>query len=165
MMMSQTPFLSLLNIILMTYISNSLDLYISSTAINDGDGTFLNPYQNFSQIFKNSAQNNLTIFILSNSLTYVIDTQLQINCTTSILFIGNNSQMAILDFYSSGSLKVNDYYSLRIENIILEQTNPQNYNIIMIQAINADCIVFKVKTKHFPMLFDFIEYFCEKHKK
>ena len=130
----------------MTHISNSLDLYISSSTVNAGDGTFLNPYQNFSQIFQNSAENNLTIFILSSSLTYVIDTQLQINCNISILFIGNNSQKAVLDFYLGGSLKVNDYYSLGIENIILEQTNPQNYNIIMIQANNAKYIAFKVKT-------------------
>ena len=131
------------------FILSSLDLYVSSSASMNGNGTFLNPYQNLSQTLQNSAvqgSTSLIIFLLSNSLSYVINTQLKIICDTSIVFTDNNNRKAILDFQVGGSLDVNGYFSLNFENLTLQQSeqgDPQN-NSAMVQAANTNCILFKV---------------------
>ena len=114
-----------------------------------GNGTFLNPYQNITQAFQNSAfQSNLTVILLSNTLPYVVDTQLEVICDTSIFFMASNNQMAVIDFQSSGSLKLNGYFSLVFENLTLQITNPKNQPN-MLQAMNANSLVFKVTTHFF----------------
>ena len=142
--MSPIPIYRILNLILMLNLLDSFDVYVSSSASTNGNGTFLNPYQNLSQVFQNSAniQNNLTIFLLSNSLPYVINTKLEMKCDTSIFFNSNNNQMAILDFQLEGSFFINGYFSMNFENLTLQQTNPQNITII--EAIYANSFVFKV---------------------
>ena len=139
----------LLNILLKISFLNSLDLYVSSSALMTGNGTFLNPYQNITQAFQNSAfQSNLTVILLSNTLPYVVDTQLEVICDTSIFFMASNNQMAVIDFQSSGSLKLNGYFSLVFENLTLQITNPKNQPN-MLQAMNANSLVFKVTTHFF----------------
>ena len=135
----------LLNILLKISFLNTLDFYVSSSALPTGNGTFLNPYQNITEAFQNSViQSNLTVILLSNSLPYVIDSQLEVICDTTILFMASNNQMAVLDFQSSGSLNLNGYFSLFFENLTLQITNTQNQPI-MLQAINANSLVFKVQ--------------------
>ena len=142
--MSHITIFRFLNLMLLLNFLSSFDVYVFSSASNNGNGTFLNPYQNLSQVFQNSAniQNNLTIFLLSNSLPYVINTKLEMKCDTSIFFNSNNNQMAILDFQLEGSFFINGYFSMNFENLTLQQTNPQNSAIIA--AIYANSFVFKV---------------------
>lgn len=142
--MSQILIFRFLNLILMVNFLSSFEVYVSSSSSNFGNGTFLNPYQNISQVFQNSAniQNNLTIFLLTSSLPYVINIALDMKCDTSISFNSNNNQMAILDFQLEGSIFINDYFSIKFENLTLQQTNPQNR--IIIEAFYADSLVFKV---------------------
>ena len=147
MLMFPNSIFILMSLLLKINLLSSLELYVSSSATMNGDGTFLNPYQNISQTFQNSAIQGSTsflIFLLSNYLSYVINTPMKIICNTSFVF--NNNQMAVLDFQFGGSLYVNEYFSLNFENLTLKQsgqTDPQN-NSAMIQAENANCLCFKV---------------------
>ena len=142
--MSHIIIFRFLNLILMASFLRSFDVYVSSSASNNGNGTFLNPYQNISQVFQNSAniQNNLTIFLLSSYLPYVINTILEMKCDTSIFFNGNNNQMPILDFQMEGSFFINSYFSMNFENLTLQQSNTQNSTII--EALYANSFVLKV---------------------
>jgi len=117
----------------------SIDIYVSSIAQNNGNGTNLNPYSSLvSALNASYSDTTLIIHIMSNNNSYVVNSELNVALNLEVIYEQGGTN-AIMDFSNQGSINVIGAYSVVIKNMQITQTYA-NYQPI-VSAINLANLV------------------------